>query len=277
VVGLDGRILTCVAIRDRDRKILWARAGNRCSICRALLVQDGEIADGLTIIGDECHIVSATTTGPRAGAQVSDVDGYHNLILLCPNDHRLVDTLVDDYPPDRLHSVKRSHEEWVRETLATSKGLSPLTILRATPTALRYLGTAKELLGVAASAEESSLDYEPVETEDELDLVAGFLQLVHDYAEMWDDYEPASRIRATFELDRELKALREQGWLIFGARTRGKLRGGMSRGDADWNTAYLRLVRAGSRDIVRVDVSADPGEPARRVPDPQTDRGRARN
>jgi len=104
-----------------------------------------------------------------------------------------------------MHSVKRSHEEWVRKTLATSDGLSPLTILRAKPTALQYLGTAKELLDVAASAEESSLDYEPIETEDELDLVAGFLQLVHDHAEMWDDCEPASRIRATFELDREIR------------------------------------------------------------------------
>lgn len=224
-------------------------------------MREGEVGDGLTVIGEECHIVSPTTTGPRAGAHVDDIDRYDNLILLCPNDHRLVDTLVDDYPPDRLRSVKRSHEEWVRKTLATSDGLSPLTILRARPTALQYLGTAKELLDVAASAEESSLDYEPVETEDELDLVASFLQLVHDHAEMWDDYEPASRIRTTFELGREMKALRDQGWLIFGARARGKLRGGMSRGDTDWDTAYLRLVRAGSPDIVRVDVSADSGEP----------------
>jgi hypothetical protein len=225
-----------------------------------VLVREGEVGDGLTIIGEECHIVSPATTGPRAGTHVNDLDGYDNLILLCPNDHRLVDTLVDDYPPDRLRSVKHSHEEWVRKTLATSNDPSPLTILRGQPAMLRYLRTAKELLDVAASAEESSLDYESVETEDELDLVAGFLQLVHDYAETWDDYEPASRARATFELDREIKALAEQGWLVFGARARGRLRGGISRGDSDWDTAYLRLVRAGNPETVRVDVATDLGK-----------------
>lgn len=224
-----------------------------------VLVREGEVGGGLTILGEESHIVSPAPTGPRAGAaHVDDVDGYDNLILLCPNDHRIVDTLVDDYPPDRLRSVKRAHEEWVRQTLATPDG--PLTILRAKPAALRYLGTATELLDVAASAEESSLDYEPIETEDELELIAGYLRMVHDHAEMWDDYEPASRVRAMFELDREIKALRDQGWLVFGARARGVLRGGVSRVDSDWDTAYLRLARTGSPDIVRVEVAADSGE-----------------
>jgi hypothetical protein len=108
---------------------------------------------------------------------------------------------------------------------------------------------------VAVSAEESSLDHEDIEPEDELDLVAGFLQLVHDHAEMWDDYEPAFRIRSTFELDREMKTLKELGWLVFGARAQGKLRGGKSGGDSDWDTAYLRLVRADSADIVRFDAT----------------------
>jgi hypothetical protein len=129
-----------------------------------------------------------------------------------------------------------------------------LTILRAQPAALRYLGTAKELLSVVVSAEESSLDHEAIQTEDDLDRVAGFLQLVHDHAEMWDDYEPAFRIRVTFDLDREIKSLKEQGWLVFGARARGKLRGGRSGGDSAWDTAYLRLVRVNSADIIRFDL-----------------------
>lgn len=224
-------------------------------MCRAVLVRESGAGNGLTVIGDECHIVSSVPGGPRAGIPLDDLDGYDNLVLLCPNDHRLIDTLVADYPRERVLAIKRSHEDWVRTTLAASEGLSPMTILRARPTALRYLGTAKELLNVAVSAEESSLDHEDIETEDELDLVAGFLQLIHDHAEMWDDYEPAFRIRATFDVDREMKNLKELGWLAFGARARGKLQGGKSGGDTDWETAYLRLVRAGSPDIVRFDVA----------------------
>lgn len=224
-------------------------------MCRAVLVRESEVGNGLTVIGDECHIVSAVPGGPRAGEPVEDLDAYENLILLCPNDHRLIDSLVHDYSRDRLLAMKRGHEDWVRTTLAAPDGLSPLTILRAQPAALRYLPTAQELLSVVVSAEESSLDHETIETEDDLDLVAGFLQLVDDHAEMWDDYEPAFRIRVTFELDREMKTLKEQGRLVFGARAHGKLRGGRSGGDSDWDTAYLRLVRAHSSDILRFDLS----------------------
>lgn len=224
-------------------------------MCRAVLVRESAAGNGLTVIGDECHIVSPVPGGPRSGVVVDDLDGYENLILLCPNDHRLIDSLVNDYSRDRLLAMKREHEDWVRKTLAASDGLSPLTILRAQPAALRYLATAQELLSVVVSAEESSLDHETIETEEDLDLVAGFLQLAHDHAEMWDDYEPAFRIRITFELDREMKTLKEQGCMVFGARAHGNLRGGRLGGDSDWDTAYLRLVRADSSDIVRFDLS----------------------
>lgn len=238
-------------------------------MCRAVLVREGAAGSGLTVIGDECHIVSPVLGGPRAGMPLDDLDGYDNLVLLCPNDHRLIDTLVAEYPRERVLAIKRAHEDWVGTTLAASDGLSPLTILRAEPAALRYLGTAKELLGVAVSAEESSLDHDVIETEDELDVVAGFLQLVHDHAEMWDDYEPAFRIRITFELDREMKTLKELGWLVFGARAHGKLRGGKSGTDTDWDTAYLRLVRADSPHIVRFDITDLRGgnEASSRAPD----------
>jgi len=224
-------------------------------MCRAVLVRESAAGNGLTVIGDECHIVSPVRGGPRAGVAVDDLDGYENLILLCPNDHRRIDSLVNEYSRERPLAMKRAHENWVSTTLATSDGLSPLTILRAQPAARRYLATAQELLSIVVSAEESSLDHETIETEEDLDLVAGFLQLVHDHAEMWDDYEPAFRIRVTFELDRELNTLKEQGWLVFGARAHGKLRGGRSGGDSDWDTAYLRLVRTDTSDIVRFDLS----------------------
>ncbi len=251
-------------------------------MCRTTLVREGEVGGGLTVIGDECHIVSPIAAGPRGAFPIGDVDGYDNLILLCPNDHRLIDSLVDDYPRERVLAVKHAHEDWVRTKLAASDGLSPLTILRAEPAALRYLGTAREVLNVAVSAEESSLDHEDIETEGELDLVAGFLQLVHDHAEMWDDYEPALRVRATFELDKEIKRLKDVGWLVFGARARGRLQGGKSGGDTDWDTAYLRLVRVESSDIVRFDIAdlrrgtedATSAEPDSGSPEPSADLGR---
>lgn len=247
-----------MAIRDRDRKVLWSRAGNCCSLCRTLLVREGEVGRGLTVIGEECHIVSPAPGGPRAGVPVKELDGYANLVLLCPNDHRLIDTLVADYPVERLQSIKRAHEEWVSSKISASDGPTPLTILRAEPAALHLLPTAQDVLNVATSAEESSLDHEELRNQDDVDTVAGFLQYVHDTAEIWDDLEPADRIRATFDLDRELESLKAAGWLVFGARARGKLRGGVLGADTDWETAYLRLVRTDSPDIVRLGSDADP-------------------
>lgn len=160
-----------MTIRDRDRKILWSRAGNCCSICRTLLVAESELGRGLSELGEECHIASTAGEGPRADQVVDDLDRYGNLILLCPNDHRLIDTLVDDYPVERLLEIKRGHEEWVQTTLERSTGVAAVTVVRGEPTFLRYLGSARELLGVAASAEESSLDHEDLRSEDEVDLV----------------------------------------------------------------------------------------------------------
>jgi hypothetical protein len=250
-----------MAIRDRDRKILWSRAGNRCSVCRAVLVREGEVGGGLTVIGEECHIVSAADTGPRSGGPVADVDGYDNLILLCPNDHRLVDSLVDDYPVDRLEAIKRAHEEWVRAALEQSDGLAQLSIVRAQPSALRRLSSAKDVLNIAAAAHESSLDYEEIRSEEERDVVAGFLQSVHDLAEVWAELEPAARIHATFDLDRDIQSLEEQGWLVFGERTRGRIRGGVSNEDSVWDTAYLHLVHQDSPTIIRLELTQEPGSP----------------
>ncbi len=44
-------------------------------------------------------------------------DKYENLILLCRNCHRKVDTLKLSYPHERLFEIKASHEAWVRTAL----------------------------------------------------------------------------------------------------------------------------------------------------------------
>jgi hypothetical protein len=54
-----------VAISDRTRKILWARAGGRCSICRTIVVTEETEADAPSVFGEEAHIISAAPNGPR--------------------------------------------------------------------------------------------------------------------------------------------------------------------------------------------------------------------
>jgi hypothetical protein len=111
-----------MTISDRDRKILWARSGNKCSICKASLVVEKTVSDPAAVVGDEAHIVARSAGGPRAGLlDESKLDHYENLILLCKVDRKTVDDQPNEYTIERLHAVKSQHEAWVRRTLGRER------------------------------------------------------------------------------------------------------------------------------------------------------------
>jgi hypothetical protein len=66
-----------------------------------------------------CHIIARNYDGPRGTAQVNsrDLDDYQNLILLCPEHHKIIDLLPQQWTVERLKQVKVKHEEWVEEQL----------------------------------------------------------------------------------------------------------------------------------------------------------------
>ena len=99
-------------ITDRTRKILWTKAGGRCSICQVQLVTEGTDTDDPSVFGEEAHIVGQSPNGPRAD-NIPDVDSHANLILLCRKHHKQVDDQVGYYTVERLKEIKRQHEEWV--------------------------------------------------------------------------------------------------------------------------------------------------------------------
>ena len=77
-----------MSITDQDRRILWGRAGGRCSICKTQLVTRGtDAADRPPVIGQEAHIISEALNGPRH-EYLPNYDVYENLILLCGNNHK---------------------------------------------------------------------------------------------------------------------------------------------------------------------------------------------
>lgn len=100
-----------MAITDRDRRLLWARAHNRCAYCRLVLTRDPSTAGGDVVVADEAHIIARAPDGPRGrDGDRADIDGYGNLILLCKNDHKIIDDLPRKYPVERLLQMKREHE-----------------------------------------------------------------------------------------------------------------------------------------------------------------------
>jgi hypothetical protein len=105
----------------KTHKMLWGRSGNRCAICRQELVVDATETDDESLIGEESHIVAREKDGPRGNSELDDEsrDKYDNLVLLCRNHHKVVDDQFVVYTVEKLHEIKRSHEEWIRSTLST--------------------------------------------------------------------------------------------------------------------------------------------------------------
>ena len=120
-----------MSIGARDRKILWTRAGNRCSyryggeVCdEELVVSDGRKT---TLVGEECHIIGEKPNSARYIANLRGRNSYENLILMCRKHHKIVDSNEEKYTIDILRSMKETHEKSVAER-TKRKEIQPIVI-----------------------------------------------------------------------------------------------------------------------------------------------------
>ncbi len=111
-----------MSISEKDIKLLWGRSANRCAFhdCRIQLSHDKTIVAGTFPIGHQAHIVAEKAEDIRGKSPLSleERNSYYNLILLCPTHHTLIDKDIEDYPVERLHMIKATHEFWVERTLS---------------------------------------------------------------------------------------------------------------------------------------------------------------
>jgi hypothetical protein len=135
-----------MSVSDKTRKILWLTAGGRCSICRVQVATSGTGIDDPSVFGEEAHIVARSPDGPRAG-QVTDPDGYDNLILLCSKDHKRVDDQESYFTVEHLKTIKLAHEIWAK-TLGEHVGYRPRPIPTSAPQAAMAGGPAAAFVGV---------------------------------------------------------------------------------------------------------------------------------
>ena len=113
-------------LSDKDRKLLWGKAGNCCSyrfkgtVCSQPLVLTREGND--VVIGNECHIIGEKQGSARYVADCTNRESYENAILLCPVHHKLVDDTEDVHTADVLRQMKSEHEEATVSNADTLKG-----------------------------------------------------------------------------------------------------------------------------------------------------------
>lgn len=252
-----------MAITDKTRKTLWGRSGNRCAQCRRVLVIDASAIDHDSVVGEECHIVSPKPDGPRHDPDfpVSKLDQPANLILLCRVHHKQVDDQTRAYTVEALRSLKAKHEAWVTSTLSGAAATPRVRVRRpdqGEAAFLLRLTSGRDVFATVDRACAYQFDHDDLDSEDEADLVAAYLQTVHDYGEISSDLESGDRVKAVFELGEQLRDLEESGFWVFGQKEVHRLEGG-EEAPAPFPVAVIRVVRATNPEIVRLDFSEGVG------------------
>lgn len=110
-----------MAINIIDTKILWGRAGGRCSAPRCGEDLTALVAGGRYVVGEMAHVIGSKPTAAR-GTPEGGEDTYENLILLCPTHHTHIDKSPDGtYSIELLHEWKKTHEDTIRNAGKTVK------------------------------------------------------------------------------------------------------------------------------------------------------------
>lgn len=99
-----------MAINIIDTKILWGKAGGRCSAPDCNEDLTAIVATGRYVVGEMAHIIGDKPTAAR-GIPEGGSNNYENLILLCPTHHTRIDKAPEgEYPVEMLQDWKKKHE-----------------------------------------------------------------------------------------------------------------------------------------------------------------------
>jgi len=154
-------------ISDRNRYLLWVKAGGRCQYrgCNEPLYQDILTKKNFNK-AYIAHIVADVPGGPRGDTVRSELlkDDISNLMLMCDTHHRLIDKAdVAGHSESFLLSMKQEHEERIERVTAISSNMkSHIVIYKAnvgihTPV-LIYESVREYLLPLHYPAMSSAID-----------------------------------------------------------------------------------------------------------------------
>jgi hypothetical protein len=106
-------------IPEAQKRRLWVVAGGRCEYCNKYLLEDERTARRFDL-GELAHNVgqSKAPGSPRGEADllVESRDLAENLLLLCRDDHAMIDKALfrGEFTVERLRQIKRMHEDRIQ-------------------------------------------------------------------------------------------------------------------------------------------------------------------
>lgn len=113
------------------RRDLWFAAHGRCEFtgCNKQLYIHGVTMDECNI-SNYAHIIGDSPNGPRGDKEKSKelAQDINNLILLCPECHKLVDSNVKKYTVEILKQMKKEHEERIIRVTGIQPDMKSLVV-----------------------------------------------------------------------------------------------------------------------------------------------------
>ena len=121
-------------IPDREMKTLIALSGGVCAFpgCDKRLVVPGNGHDAAAFLGEMAHIVADSRQGPRGDSPMSDEerDQHTNLVLLCGDHHKIIDSQPLTYSVSVLRAIKADHEDRIRQATSPDTPRPPIELKR---------------------------------------------------------------------------------------------------------------------------------------------------
>ncbi|MEQ9617069.1 MAG: SAVED domain-containing protein [Phycisphaerales bacterium] len=107
-------------IKPSVTRLLWGRAGARCEFagCNKPLWKS-DVTQESVALAERAHIYAASDYGPRgnAGVPTYSLNDFDNLILVCPDCHKVIDKEADGgrYTAEVLRGWKAAHESRIEQ------------------------------------------------------------------------------------------------------------------------------------------------------------------
>lgn len=212
--------------------------------------------DNESVVGDECHIVSAQEFGPRYRADFpsDQLDMPSNLILLCRVHHKMIDDQCGRYTAEVVQQLKRTHEAWVSGCLSEEEKQQQVRIKKIPgqqPTHLVRLTSGRELMMIASGSCQAHIDHAEPGSDEEANLLASFLQEVQDWIDLWGEIDSGERAKAGFAVSERIGELDRAGFWVFGAAEMRRIEGGFGL-PSGWPVVHLLIVRSSDPSIISV-------------------------
>ena len=191
--------------------------------------------------GRDCnvhHIVPESENGPNT---------LDNAIVLCPRCHAEAGHYNPKHPLGNKYSrseLRKHRNNWWKWCEENSSNLDDVKILPR-------ITSGYEIMKMVRGAQLFRLDHDNVETEEQAQLIAHFLDYVQETGEILDECPPGAVIEAGLHADALIGDLGGSGFHVFGNRSKERWHiGGMID---NWTVVTIVVIHERNPSIIRFD------------------------